>query len=926
MGGAGVRAQEAPAVPGFGSEQDEGSGRVEEVLVEILRPPGDPEVWRGMARQILFLHEGDPFSEARLQESLDALNASAEFEEVRVERGGTADRVRLRFELVPARRIERIRIRGNQPLFESQVLEVMTFYPGNPFRPEALEEQERLVEELYRRQGFIEPRVTVRADRGSEEGLVVVTVTIERDRVLSLDRLVFHGRERFSQARLKTRMTAWWQSLLPGMPGRFEEEKLRRDARTLSRFYWKKRYPECRVEYEVHEDPGTGAVAVDVWIEEGPRYEVRVEEDMGFWEWTFVWRRRVNQNIVLSEAGNRNDSGLRRSVRGIRSRYKEAGYLDAAVRAETSHTLGEATVVRGVTFVIDPGPRSFVESIEIQGNEGVGEKQIRKQILTTERGCFRRGVFVPETLDEDILGVQALYLQEGYRDAEIREQLVFSDDRRRVAVRVDVEEGTRTEVASMEVTGTDLLSEKEVNKAVGLQAGTPFRSYMLQGDENALAGLIAERGYPHAVVKGEVRFDDDGRLAHVVYRVEPGPFVEMGEIYFAGYLKTRERFLRRLLEVETGEPFSLSRLLRGQREVRDLDVFRSVSFRTIGLKEQAPRVTLFVDVEETKPYYLQVGAGYATEKGVFGNAQLGDRNFLGRSINTWLQGEVSEIGYTGSLSASDPRFLGTRIASTYSVYGERIREFNQNFGTELVGARTGFERRLTRRLLAGVQFNLERRRLFDGQLGEGAGPEYYDARTVYGATPSLRLDTRDSRIRPRQGVYANLSVQVSKGLDDSLDDFLRYKLDVSFFLTPLNRLTLAWLGRAGFLDPYGPGGRVPEDQLFYLGGTQNVRGFRENMLAYDALGNPVGGRLSLTGGVEARVDLGYNLEAVAFFDAGRILQTDARPVADRIRCSAGPGLGYATPIGTLSLMYGFNLDRRPPESLGRLHFLIGYRF
>ena len=45
-----------------------------------------------------------------------------------------------------------------------------------------------------------------------------------------------------------------------------------------------------------------------------------------------------------------------------------------------------------------------------------------------------------------------------------------------------------------------------------------------------------------------------------------------------------------------------------------------------------------------------------------------------------------------------------------------------------------------------------------------------------------------------------------------------------------------------------------------------------------------------------------------------------------IRHSVGPGLRYMTPVGPISLDYGFKLDRRAGESIGEVHFSISGTF
>jgi len=168
-------------------------------------------------------------------------------------------------------------------------------------------------------------------------------------------------------------------------------------------------------------------------------------------------------------------------------------------------------------------------------------------------------------------------------------------------------------------------------------------------------------------------------------------------------------------------------------------------------------------------------------------------------------------------------------------------------------------------------------------------------------------------------------VDLSKGLDNTLDDFYKYRLEGKYYLSPADRLTFALRARLGYIDPYGPDDNVPDDQLFFLGGTSSVRGYDENMLFYDSYKSPVGGKSELLGNLEARIDLGYNFELTGFYDIGTLGDT-LMDETDSTRSSAGLGLRYQTPVGPIGLLYGWKLNKRPGESPGKLHFSIGYTF
>ena len=88
----------------------------------------------------------------------------------------------------------------------------------------------------------------------------------------------------------------------------------------------------------------------------------------------------------------------------------------------------------------------------------------------------------------------------------------------------------------------------------------------------------------------------------------------------------------------------------------------------------------------------------------------------------------------------------------------------------------------------------------------------------------------------------------------------------------------------------------------------------------------MGGKTVVVGSLEARIDLGMNLELTTFFDVGSVQDALVQGGSDRFRSSVGLGLRYITPIGPMGLLYGYKLDREEGESAGRFHLSIGYSF
>lgn len=883
----------------------------------------DAQVLKLMARDLLFVREGDPFSPDALEQSLTALGLSERFSAVAVDSMDAAEALDLIFELTPAPLVRDIRMRGIYPFFEQDIRNVMTIGPGSPVTASSLKEQEDRITAFYLREGYIDPRVRAGTSGDPREGALSLGITVTRGPYYRLDELVITGNRFFSEGSLRAMTRVGRSRLIPGSAGRFQEETLADDLRTILQRYRAAGFAECSVTSDVHRDPARSAVSVTLTITEGPRYEVSIEGNRA------LSRRDLQEDLIFMKEGNRHDAALKRSVRNMMNRYRSLGYPDISIAMESETTETDGVAVRFVRFVIEEGKRHRLGTITVDGAGSMGERTVREWLRGGLPGFRQGNPWIAGQVDSALFTVTSAYRALGFTDAAAVSDITWHDGQvERIAdVTLSITEGVRTLVSGLSFTGLQSVSEEEALEVTELRTGMPLLYHVLEADRRALAARISEKGRPHVQVLEHLSFSDDRSAAAVEYRTVEGPAVTLGSVYFSGNFRTKERVFRRTLGMRAGDPFSPSRYLQGERNLRNLEILESVRFRAIGLAEKADEVTLLVDVAEQKPYYIEAGFGYESQRGLYADAKAGDRNLFGTNRNAWIGSEVSETGFRNEVHLMDPRFLGFSLSAAASLYQERQELFNQAFGTDTYGASLTFARSLAPALSGRLGLRFEEKKLFDRGGGIPAGSEeLYSGRSIIVVGPALIYDTRDLFIRPRSGLYSTLSVDVSKGIRNSFDDFLKYDVDLRYFRTPLPRLTFALLARAAFLQSFGSSGAIPEDQLLFLGGTSSVRGFSENMLRYDAAGNPLGGRASVSGSLEARIDLGRNWELTTFYDTGSVARTFDTFGTDGFRSSVGAGIRYITPIGPMGILYGMKLNRREGEGTGRWHFSIGYTF
>jgi len=895
---------------------------IKDVAIEIKDCPWCRGTLENLARDLLSLNAGDPFTEDRYNLTMDALQLSKRFEQITPSIERSADGIVITLTLKPSRIVKDIRIQGEYPMFKSDVLKAMSVYVGDAVLPKTFAEQEELIAALYRKEGYASPEIRV-TEGDVQDGTMVIDVDIRPGNYYTLESLKIKGNDAITDVEILSRMSSWRQSFFIRESGRFLESNLAQDIKNIRSLYWQRNYPECEIDYTLQKDEKKLGVSVVVTISEGPRYDVSIKGNHYFWTYT------LKQDIVIFQEGNLHNRGMRKSIQNIIDRYNTEGFLSARVEALEEKETVRDLKKRAIDLVITEGPRTLVDSLSYTGNTAFSKKELKKALQTGNPPYFQAAVFNPDTLADDMVVLKGLYVKSGYSDVAINPEVTWNEDRTGVSVAIQIVEGVRTMVSSVTVDGIESVKEQQALDALGLKQGKPFVESLVKSDETILSDLISGKGHPYVKVRGEARLNADKTGADVSYHVDEGPFVTMGNIYYSGNFLTRTSVIRRELEIEQGKPFSLKTMLEGQKRIRDMQAFESVQFKTMGIKEQHDKVTLLIDMEEVKPYYYEAGFGYVTDRGLYGDAKVGDRNLFGLNKNASLGGEVSQIGYMGDFSLTQQRIFGARVLNTFTLSYERKEEFNQIFGTSVGTAALSFlwkhEPHITTSL--GLRYELRDQFLQKSSYTIPAGDEdEYQPRSVLVTTPAIAYDTRDSFVRPKRGTYSSYSVDISKGYQTSLDNFLKHTVNLRFYYSPLNRLTLAWLGRFGYIDPYGKASNIPEDQLFYLGGTLSVRGFDENKLRYDADGDPVGGRMAINGSMEARIEITRDWETALFYDAGTVRRTLVNAGSEEIRSSMGIGMRYLTPIGPIGILYGHKLDRKEGESAGRYHISVGYTF
>lgn len=897
---------------------------VDTIHIQIHGSPDHEKKWQTMARNLIVCRKGTVCSDKTVDQSRAVLLQSGKFKDVSVTVTRTGSRTRvLTFSLTPVRIIRTIRIVGEYPFFESEIHNIMTIRRGSSFSRKTILMQQEIIRSFLTEKGFIHPQVTIDVDTAQDHEYCTVLVDIELDKYIRVRNIAVTGNTLLSEFRIKRNMRIWRNRFIPGQGGRFIEKELIKDVKKIQRFYWNRGFAECRITLSTDVDTASQSVNITLDINEGPRYKIKLSHADTVARKRVRWKRSIRKEIVLDKEGNINNFGIRKSIERIKRFYRTKGYHRPAVTARDSLVEYNGDSTHYIIFTLDPGYRTTVEAMSIEGNEYFTKDKINRQILTGSGRLLEKKYFDAETLEKDILAIKALYLQHGFAYIDISKKIIENLQTHTVSVVLTINEGKQIFIDSVSFSGLTVLDRAHACSVITCSKGSPFDRYVIENDVSVLSRHIAEKGYPYVKIASVIAMDPDSNTAHVEFTVEENNYVTIGPVYYQGNFKTKRSLLNTEMIVQQGEPFSLLKVMEGQKNVRNLDIFRSVTYRIIGLQEKLTQLPLFIELEERKPYYLNASIGYESDALFYTEARLGNRNFLGLNKDIVLGGKLSKVMKRTTFSFTEPRLLGTKTSAAIELYFEK--ETKEGFSVQTYGTTFGINRKITKQITVNSNLLYQRRT----QL-HGAQNPLYPPRHIVMFSPSAVIDKRDSFVRPRHGFYSALHIDFSKGIDRSFDDFIRYRTDLKYYYTPFERITAALRGQLWHLDPYGKTKTVPLDQLFDLGGSADVRGFRDNFLFF-TLNNGTMiekvGYSAIAANMETRIDLGANFELALFFDLGALRNKFIKQSLDDIHYSAGAGLRYLTPVGPLGVLYGFKLRGEPYDThIGQFHFSFGYTF
>ncbi|MEM6774725.1 MAG: outer membrane protein assembly factor BamA [Pseudomonadota bacterium] len=217
----------------------------------------------------------------------------------------------------------------------------------------------------------------------------------------------------------------------------------------------------------------------------------------------------------------------------------------------------------GNVLVVVVAERPSISEITIDGNKAIPTEALLDGLKSA--GLAVGQVFQRSTLEGMQLELQRQYVTQGRYDAGIDTE-VIPEPRNRVAINIDVDEGTVASIKHVNVVGNRVFSDEELTDIFELKT-TGWLSFFtnddkysrekLTGDLENLTSFYMDRGYLQFNIDStQVSVSPSKEEVYITANVSEGEKFTVSDVGLSGDLVLPEADLRRFILVAPGQTFS----------------------------------------------------------------------------------------------------------------------------------------------------------------------------------------------------------------------------------------------------------------------------------------------------------------------------------------------------------------------------------
>ena len=354
----------------------------QDVRVREIQVVGNRRVEPETVRSYMRISVGDAYSESRVNQSITALFATGLFSDVRIERSGATVVVTV----VENPVISQVAFEGNKQVEKSALEAEVQLKPRSVYTRAKVQADVQRILDVYRRQGrfaaSVEPKI-IELDHGR----VNLVFEINEGGATKVKSIQFVGNRAFSDSQLRDIVTTTQEGWFDFIKGTafYDPDRLNLDREMLRQYYLKNGHADVRVvAADVHLDRDGSGFFITFVVEEGEPYvfgEVEIESKI-----PGVDIAALKRKVITHTGQTFNAAEIDKSVEAVTLALTETGFTFGRVRPRADRD--PANRVIKLTYVVDEGPRIYVERINVLGNLRTRDYVIRREFRLAEGDAY----------------------------------------------------------------------------------------------------------------------------------------------------------------------------------------------------------------------------------------------------------------------------------------------------------------------------------------------------------------------------------------------------------------------------------------------------------------------------------------------------------------------------------------------------------
>ncbi|MTD93402.1 outer membrane protein assembly factor BamA [Hyphomicrobium sp. xq] len=350
--------------------------------IRAINVSGNKRVEPETVRSYLQFSVGSPYDPAKVDGSIKALFGTGLFSDVRIDRSG-ADVI---VTVVENPVINQVAFEGNSEVDTDTLRNEVQLKPRSVFTRARVQADVQRVLDVYRRQGryaaTVEPKIIE-----LEQDRVNLVFEIAEGGATKVKGIHFVGNKAFSDSQLRDVVSTTekgWFDFLKGT-AIYDPDRMNLDRELIRQYYLKNGYADVQVTAANAElDRDGSGFFITYSIEEGEAYQfggINIESTVAAIDPT-----KFKGELLTDQGETYNANMIDKSVEALTSKVSQDGFAFARVRPQATPDPVARTIA--LNYVIEEGPRVYIERINVTGNTRTKDYVIRREFKVAEGDAY----------------------------------------------------------------------------------------------------------------------------------------------------------------------------------------------------------------------------------------------------------------------------------------------------------------------------------------------------------------------------------------------------------------------------------------------------------------------------------------------------------------------------------------------------------